>query len=54
MTYPIGGDYSMLSNLTVVLDEDGEIVQYAQALVSESSAGTFDLRSHVDGELVFE
>lgn len=54
VTYPMGGDYSMLSNLTVVLDEDGEIVQYAQALVSESSAGTFDLRSHVDGELVFE
>lgn len=53
VTYQIGGEYnSTLSNLTVVIDDTGEIVQYAETLVLESSAGTFDVRSYADGDRV--
>ncbi|MFO7960427.1 MAG: hypothetical protein R6U94_05735 [Nitriliruptoraceae bacterium] len=54
VTYRIGGDFSALSNLTVVLDEDQNIVQYNEALFSESKGGTFQIHSYADGELVLE
>lgn len=54
VTYRIGGDFSALSNLTVVLDEDQSIVQYNEALFSESEVGTFQIHSFADGELVLE
>ncbi|MEE8599784.1 hypothetical protein [Euzebya tangerina] len=54
VTYPVGGDLSVLSNITVVLDTNNEIVQYAEALVSQSAADTFEVQSYVDGQLVVD
>ncbi|KIH99598.1 hypothetical protein LP52_06955 [Streptomonospora alba] len=52
VTIPVGGDYSMLSNLTVLFNESGDIVQYGETLISENDAGNFNITSFTDGELV--
>lgn len=52
VTVPIGDDYSTTSNLTVLFDDDGTVLQYGETLVSENDAGNFNVASHIDGELV--
>lgn len=52
VTIPVGGNYSMLSNLTVLFDESGEIVQYGETLISENDAGNFNIASFMEGDLV--
>ncbi|TGO05163.1 hypothetical protein [Serinibacter arcticus] len=53
VTFPVAGDHSaLLSNLTVVTDADGGIVQYAETLVGSNAGGTFQLTTYVDGTLV--
>lgn len=51
VSIPVGGDYSMLSNLTVVFDKGGNIVQYGETLISENEAGNFNITSYADGRL---
>ncbi len=52
VTVPIGGRYSLLSNLTVLLDDTGEIAQYSETLYTENSDGNFHMESYADGDLV--
>ncbi|WP_182543082.1 hypothetical protein [Halosaccharopolyspora lacisalsi] len=52
MTIPVGGDYSLVSNLTVLFNESGDIVQYGETLISENDAGNFNITSYTDGVLV--
>lgn len=53
VTFPVAGDHSaLLSNLTVVTDADGGVVQYAETLVGSNAGGTFQLTTYVDGTLV--
>lgn len=52
VTVPIGERYSMLSNLTVIFDTDGNIVQSSESLLSENSAGNFNVSTFNNGELV--
>ncbi|WP_144312069.1 hypothetical protein [Actinopolyspora erythraea] len=52
VTIPVGGEYSLVSNLTVLFDESGDIVQYSETLVSENEAGNFNITSFTDGVLV--
>jgi hypothetical protein len=54
VTYRIGGDHLTPSNLTVVLDQDGSIVSYNEALYRETSAGTFQVQAYAEGELVLD
>lgn len=49
VTVPVGGDYSMISNVTVVYDEQHEVVQYAETLLSENADGNFHIETYVDG-----
>src|SRR5699024_2313849 len=52
VTVPIEDSYNMLSNLTVVFDEAGDISNYSETLYSENDAGNFQLTQYTDGELV--
>ncbi|NYH79668.1 hypothetical protein FHR84_003006 [Actinopolyspora biskrensis] len=52
VTIPVGGDYSLVSNLTVLFDESGDIVQYSETLISENESGNFNITSFTDGVLV--
>lgn len=52
VTFPIAGDYSeLLSNLTVLFDADGAVVQYSESLIGEGSSGNFQVTTYVDGAL---
>ncbi|WP_157062950.1 hypothetical protein [Actinopolyspora mortivallis] len=52
VTIPVDGDYSLVSNLTVLFDENGDIVQYSETLISENKEGNFNITSFTDGVLV--
>ncbi|SDP67181.1 hypothetical protein SAMN04487905_1074 [Actinopolyspora xinjiangensis] len=52
VTIPVGGEYSLISNLTVLFDTSGDIVQYSETLVSENEVGNFNITSYTDGVLV--
>lgn len=49
---PIEDSYSMLSNLTVVFDEAGNVSQYSETLYHENDLGNFQLTLYTNGELV--
>ena len=52
VSVPITGGYSQpVSNLTVLFDAEGTVVQYAETLFSEADSGNFHISSYVDGEL---
>ncbi|WP_223830625.1 hypothetical protein [Nocardiopsis quinghaiensis] len=52
VSVPISGGYSEpLSNLTVLLDAEGAVVQYAETLYSQADSGNFHISSYVDGAL---
>lgn len=40
-----------MSNLTVLFDADGAVVQYADTLFSQGDSGNFHVTSYVDGAL---
>lgn len=48
---PVGGDHSVLSNLTVRFDKSGSIVRHAERLISENEAGNLDITSYSTGKL---
>lgn len=48
----VGEDYSMLSNLTVVYDENNDVITYTESLLTKSDNNTFMLTSFADGEQV--
>ena len=52
VTIPVAGDYSTVSNLTVLFDYKGEIVQSGETLISRNDAGNFNISNFADGELV--
>lgn len=52
VTVPISGGYSMVSNLTVLFNDSGEITQSGETLISENEAGNFNISKFTDGELV--
>lgn len=45
VTVPISGEYSLTSNLTLVLDEQKNIIDYSETLVSKSNINTFKIQS---------
>jgi len=52
VSFPISGSYSEpLSNLTVLFDAEGAVVQYSETLISEGDTGNFHITSYADGEL---
>ena len=52
VTIPVGGRWSEpLSNLTVLVDADGDVVQHSETLVGRGPSGTFTVTSYVDGVL---
>lgn len=51
VTVPVGGEYSLMSNVFAVFDEAGNAVQYGETLVSENHAGNFNVTTYIDGEL---
>lgn len=51
VTIPVRGAYSRLSNLTVLLDNESLVTQYAETLYSENEVGSFRVTSYVNGEL---
>lgn len=51
VTLPVKGSYAMLSNLTVVFDETGNVANYSETLYQENSEGNFQLTQYSDGEL---
>lgn len=51
VTLPVGGPYSLTSNVSMILDSSGERLQYTETLVSENAAGNFKVMSYVDGVL---
>ena len=53
VTFPVAGDHSaLLSNLTVITDAGGGVVQYAETLVGANAGGSFQVTTYVDGSLV--
>lgn len=52
VTIPVKGDFSLLSNFTVVFDAAGRIAQYNEMLLTENTAGNFNITSYADGGLV--
>lgn len=52
VTVPVAGGYSTVSNLTVVFDDKGDIVQSGETLISRNDAGNFNISSYADGKLV--
>lgn len=50
VTIPVGGEFSTLSNVTVVLDQDGKVTQYSETLFGENDEGNFNVTTYVDGE----
>lgn len=52
VTVPVGGSYSMLSNLTVVFDDSENIAQHTETLIGQNDAGNFNVTSYLDGGLV--
>jgi len=51
VTVPVAGNYSVMSNLTVVLDPKGDVAQYAETLFDENSVGNFQITQYTDGTL---
>ncbi|QRN79802.1 MAG: hypothetical protein JK586_16680, partial [Nocardiopsis sp. BM-2018] len=52
VSVPISGGYSEpLSNLTVLFDAEGAVIQYAETLYSQAESGNFHISSYVDGLL---
>lgn len=51
VTLPVGGPYSLTSNVSMILDSSGERLQHTETLVSENTAGNFNVTSYVDGVL---
>lgn len=51
VTLPIAGEHAAPSNLSVLLGDNGEILQYAETLVDEFRSGMLEVTSYVDGEL---
>lgn len=51
VTVPVGGNYGMASNFTVVFDGDGEVTEYAESLHSENNEGNVTVESYNNGEL---
>lgn len=52
VTIPVEGSYSMLSNVTVVFDEGGDVSQYSEGLYHENDVGNFQLTQYSNGDLV--
>jgi len=52
VTIPIAGEYSTVSNLTVLLGVGGRIIQYSETLISANEVGNFNITTFVDGALV--
>ncbi|PMQ18560.1 hypothetical protein CIK84_18545 [Glutamicibacter arilaitensis] len=54
VTIPIHGEYSLLSNFTVVFDNHGNVAQYTEMHLSENSEGNFRATNFTDGALTSE
>lgn len=52
VTVPISGEYSMVSNLTVIFDGKGKIVKSGETLISKNDAGNFNISNFTGGKLV--
>ncbi len=53
VTVPVGGSYnSHVSNLTAVIDADGNVVQSGETLIGENADGNFNISTYADGSLV--
>lgn len=52
VTFPINGEYSTVSNFTVLFDASGDIVQYGETLITENEMSNFNITTYSDGELV--
>lgn len=51
VTVPVRGEYTAISNLTVVLDASGAVAQSGETLIGRSAADTFTISNYVDGQL---
>jgi len=49
VTVPVGGPYSLTSNVAMVFDSSGDRLQYTETLVSENQAGNFAIATYLDG-----
>lgn len=54
VTIPIRGEYSLLSNFTVVFDKHENVAQYTEMHLSENAEGNFRATSFTDGALTSE
>jgi hypothetical protein len=52
VTVPVAGGYSTVSNLTVLFDGKGHIVQSGETLISRNAAGNFNISNFAGGKLV--
>lgn len=54
VTIPVGGDFSAISNVTLLLDRNGDVTTFSETLIEENDAGNFRVTTFVEGELVSE
>ncbi len=48
---PVGGEHSLTSNVTIVFDQNEDVVQYSETLLERNSADNFRITVYTDGEL---
>lgn len=48
---PVGGGYSLVSNLAVVFAPGGAVAQYSETLFSKNSAGNFQIAQYTNGKM---
>lgn len=51
VTIPVNGEHSAISNVTMLIDDAGQILRSSETLVGENAQGNFAITSYVDGEL---
>ncbi|BBO00032.1 hypothetical protein [Sporolactobacillus terrae] len=53
VTIPItGGQYSFISNLTLIFDSQNKMITYSETLITKNNNNKFVITSYFDGELV--
>ncbi|WP_277210952.1 hypothetical protein [Isoptericola croceus] len=51
VSVPVGGEHSLTSNVTIVFDEDENVVQYSESLLERNGSDNFRITAYTDGEL---
>nr|WP_236702419.1 hypothetical protein [Alkalicoccobacillus plakortidis] len=52
VTLPVQGEYAIISNVTVFIDEHNNVLQTNEMLVSQNDEGNFKVETYLDGSLL--